>query len=342
MPAKVVDSSKPTFYLDQSTLSDAYRSVFLNGGASQPEYRALIPWLECVASEANLCISDTHVAELASWVGLEGEAMADWLDGLPLVWVHFGHNVMDSEDEYWVKMAAGATPSGTPSVFAPSMGSIYRTMNPVQSAQFLAAPKLRDLVALRRQAGTEFERAFSDRMVRALYRDRAEAAGDVAKESLGRLEVARKERAELRERIRTAHKRLCQGDAPDYPVRSTDVDTVEAAALALYDTNPRSFQANRALRAAIMGLGDVLPQKTPGSKSFSALGSFHWDLAHLVVGAAYCDVFTCDKETSRALGSFRASLGLKPQLCIGEFPSTRDFVAALTSTGHQLLPAIVS
>jgi len=84
MPSKLYDPSKPTFYLDQSTLCDAFRAHD-SVKPSDAAYRPLLPWIERIAREANLCVSLIHISELAKWTDVKmANAFAAWLDGLPL------------------------------------------------------------------------------------------------------------------------------------------------------------------------------------------------------------------------------------------------------------------
>lgn len=65
-----------------------------------------------------------------------------------------------------------------------------------------------------------------------------------------------------------------------------------------------------------------------GSKKAGKQASTTHDAAHLV-GAAYCDVFTCDGDVAEWLGDVRVSLGLRPQIW-KKGKSKAEFVRALT------------
>ena len=64
------------------------------------------------------------------------------------------------------------------------------------------------------------------------------------------------------------------------------------------------------------GRGVRMSGQDPDSKGFQGHGSDMWDHLHLV-GAAYCDVFSCDSATSGYLQNHREELGLARQLATG-------------------------
>ena len=78
---------------------------------------------------------------------------------------------------------------------------------------------------------------------------------------------------------------------------------------------------------------DGVMRRTPGSsKDRDLLTGAIEDGMHLV-GAVYCDVFTCDRGTSTGLGDIRTKLGRRPQLAVGEYPGGAPaFVADLLAT----------
>jgi hypothetical protein len=57
---------------------------------------------------------------------------------------------------------------------------------------------------------------------------------------------------------------------------------------------------------------DVMGRRTPGSGGAENLKSSLHDYAHLLVGGAYCDVFTCDELTARCLAGATERLGHQP------------------------------
>jgi hypothetical protein len=84
------------------------------------------------------------------------------------------------------------------------------------------------------------------------------------------------------------------------------------------------------------GLAEAILRKTPGSPGdVKALSGASEDGLHLV-GAAYCDVFTCDRATSNTLGGIRAKLGLRPEFAARGYPGGLGaFVADLMATWSQ-------
>lgn len=143
MPPKSRDPDRPTFYLDQSTLSDAFRSTFVEGARrSDPAYLPLRPWIERVAREANLCLSSTHVLELAAWSELEADAMAEWLDSLDIVWMRSYPDVQRAEDEYVVRVVAGVHDAEPTSPFAPSFLTSFEDLRSADLPGVLESPTI--------------------------------------------------------------------------------------------------------------------------------------------------------------------------------------------------------
>jgi hypothetical protein len=87
MPARPVKRDARTYYLDTSTLSHAFAAA--RGDEKIPsEFSRLVPWIEKLANEANLCVSFVHAAEYADWpASLEADAFVAWLDSLSHVWM---------------------------------------------------------------------------------------------------------------------------------------------------------------------------------------------------------------------------------------------------------------
>ena len=86
-------------------------------------------------------------------------------------------------------------------------------------------------------------------------------------------------------------------------------------------------------RRFFAGLSERVVRGQPGSKRLrdDLKGSF-CDWIHLV-GAAYCDVFTCDGTVSSWLADLRGTLGLRAQLIVRNHPgSTEGFVHDLMAT----------
>ena len=75
----------------------------------------------------------------------------------------------------------------------------------------------------------------------------------------------------------------------------------------------------------------------PSKKLLKTLRSGFGDYMH-VVGAAYCDVVTCDRTVSDWLGDLRTTLGLRPQFAARGYPGGLSaFVQDLMATGPSEL-----
>jgi hypothetical protein len=128
MGSRAYDSTKPTFYLDHSTLVDAFKS-HLPGANVDPAYVPLKGWVERVAVEANLCLSVVHMAELGGWGAAEsGDAMARWYGSLPIVWMPLIQHVQGDEIDHWTKVAVGVTTSRYVP-YASSVEAAFRTLD---------------------------------------------------------------------------------------------------------------------------------------------------------------------------------------------------------------------
>src|SRR5580658_6508555 len=81
--------------------SSARYTEFLTGS-----YAAIVPWVERVAQQANLCLSFAHLLELENWGDRNtARAMVEWYDGLPTVWTLSRHDdAHEFESEHWTKV----------------------------------------------------------------------------------------------------------------------------------------------------------------------------------------------------------------------------------------------
>lgn len=79
---------------------------------------------------------------------------------------------------------------------------------------------------------------------------------------------------------------------------------------------PYRYLAKRFIRHAAK---DVLGRASVESRAFDKQRGDFYDISHLV-GAAYCDVFTCDQRTADRLGDGRALIGRLPAITAAEGP----------------------
>jgi hypothetical protein len=333
MPSKPFDPAKPTIYLDTSTLCDAVRVHVLGGRPVHAAYRPLMPWIDRAARDANVCLSLIHLNELARWPDIaSADATATWLDGLPIVWVRSRMTVERTEDERWTRLAAGV-PSPGPDPFAPSMGTAFDAIDGRAVSAILASkcPVLSLLKTARlmekRYTEAPFEAANTFRA------DRAWAEQQGWSEEKKRERTEQNVRTALRTRALEADRRLVARLDASYLGKTCTSGDVQDLLVDLYDGDLQALPLFRIDRLFIEGFVAAALRKQAGSaKERDALGGSFYDNLHLI-GAAYCDVFTCDRETSNWLGSFRTQIGRAPQLTVGGHArGVEGFVADLMST----------
>lgn len=336
MPSKQHDATKPTVYLDQSTLSDAFR-VHKPGRSKpvDPAYRSLRGWVERVAHQANLCVSQIHLIELAKWNS--DAALADelcqWLDGLPVVGVYAIHRVKEAEEKAWVRRAAGlSTVDVLP--FAPSFPATF--VEP--SAQHVAAVLARSgplsymLQLIRSHELHRRHANLAPNFAGALRTNRSDPRFAGLSPAQGRALVEQNVAQDLRRSANAAIRSLGETD-DEFRRRGGPSDAIHQRAMDLFDQDPRVLPLFRIETLFSQGLAEAILRRTPGSsKDVAALSGASEDGAHLV-GAAYCDVFTCDRATSNSLGAIRTQFGRRPQLAVGGYPGgVPAFVADLMAT----------
>jgi hypothetical protein len=130
-----------------------------------------------------------------------------------------------------------------------------------------------------------------------------------------------------------ADKRLTAWGDVAYAAKECSGDDVQDRLVELVARDPRAMPCYRAQARFHEGLIKVALQRSSASNNEQKAlqGSFH-DMIHLSVGAAYCDVFTCDHLVADWLGDLRKVLGLRPQLSRKQFETADKFVGALVET----------
>jgi hypothetical protein len=336
MPSKPRDPTKRTVYLDQSTLSDLIQGVTV-GRTQKPgmdTYKALLPWVQHIAKTENFCLSIAHVIELAPWQDQGAvRAAVELLDELPTVWVEIGQSLADAEEEYWLSVAAGADQAGRPPYFpsVPSMLSALHPTSPGQLAGMLQKPTLMGLVNGAMGRGTTQEQEFSRQAREKIRMDRDWAQRVSMNDTEKKERLDYNERVDLRQRGMEAHQRL--RNKPDLAYAATGVTQGGASELLerIYSENRVSLPSFRVCTKFFRGYADMVRRRSPGSKGDQALDSSIMDATHLSVGAAYCDIFTCDSMVSQALGDVRERLGFARQMSVSELGGPEGFVRALTA-----------
>jgi hypothetical protein len=308
MGSRAYDASKPTVYLDHSTLVDAFK-VHVPGTNVDHAYRPLKGWVERVAGEANLCLSVVHLVELGGWGDAEPrDAMARWYGSLPIVWAPLMHHVQADEADHWTKVAVGVT-SRTHLPFASSLEAAFRTLD---------------------DDGIEAMNV----SISENHRNMRETPGWT--DGIGRKRVAANFEESLRQRAREASIRMGVTGDPEFAPSPVEGERIAEKLVELFKQNPRSLPACRAGQLFTQGNADMVDRGeitdgVPSKKLLKTLRSGFGDYMHLT-GAAYCDVTTCDRTVSNWLGDLRTTLGLQPQLAARDHPGgaagfVRDLMA---------------
>lgn len=334
MPAKKYDPARPTFYLDQSTLSDAFR-VHEPGQLkpADPAYQPLRGWVERVGHQANLCISTIHLLELAKWTASDvADALCRWLDGLPVVAVLGLHRVRRLEEEAWVRRAV-RLPVAQVTPFATSMPEAFAEIPPELVAAVLQQPEplTYTMNVMRNHGLHKRHKDVAPDFAAALRENRARKEFQHVTTERGRAMVAQNRRRDL---ARLASVTICslRRDDGAFGVQSEPPAFAQKLALDLYDSDASLLPLFCIEAPYADGLTDGILRRQPGSaKDVAALSGAAEDGLHLV-GAAYCDTFTCDQATSSALGDIRVKLGRTRQLAAGGYPGglgafVRDLMA---------------
>lgn len=336
MPARPCDQTRKTFYFDTSTLSYAYQGAQVGAPANLAPFAPLVGWLERVAREANLIFSWVHLAEIAEWGDpAAATGLMRWLDSLELVWARFFDEVRDDEDEHWVRVAVGEAAPPAVRPFAPSMLTVFEDApGPILSAGLgqTAVDAFCEERDGGNRVGTKLRRD-ADQIGRAFHANRA-AFGwpKIDPADLVKLEdrADYEWRCELRGRAEAAHQRLMTRSEADYVALLPDLNKVVDPFVDLCSNLGKAAPISKILNRAAKGWAATAANRQPGSNSFRALGSSASDLFHALTGAAYCDVFTCDRLTSTWLDRVRPNLGLPAEIVLGGDPVA--FVRALTAT----------
>lgn len=336
MPPRPRRVDLPTFYLDTSTLCDAVRAHFVGAGGvaalAHAAYKPLLPWLERVASEANLCVALVHLLELARWQDrASATAVAQWLDGLETVWVRQMVDVQEDEDEHWLRIALGLPQPQKVNAFAPSMLLAIGQLTPTTSPDALVFSRLPELVDLLGAVAHSSPRDDVRAMVQRFHDDRRWAADTGWTEERKRNERAYRQRVEIRTRAHEALRRI-ERRGEKIPSQNQDGTHAQDLLVELIGQTPSAMPSFRLVDDFSMAWGDLAGRQTPGSNRASGMESTFEDFLHLAVGAAYCDVFTCDADVSGCLGDARIKLGLARQLSVREVGGPAAFVKALMAT----------
>ena len=239
------------------------------------------------------------------------------------------------ESAYWTKVAAGVPVEGTGKAFAPSLLTAFRSMSVGFATKLL--PETEPLMALfnsKIDFGSRIDQ-FIDLLIQ-VAQDHQWADAQGWTEQRKREKTAYNIRRHLRIVAAAADKRLAQQDAA-YSAKTCTSGQVQDLLVALYEREPQAMPLFRVDRkfidgaSALIKRGQVVNGKVSRKLRDKLKGSL-CDWIH-VMGAAYCDVFTCDGEVSNWLGDIRTTLGLRPQFSARRYPGgDKEFVRDLIAT----------
>lgn len=336
MPPRSRDPTTKTIYLDQSTLSDAFRSC-LEPPTASAAYQPLNAWIGRVAREANLCVSTAHILETAAFPPertVQAERFAAWIDSLPTVWMRSMLDVIEEESDYWTKMAAGITPASEVVVFASDIEGAFSGITAEQRRSAAARPgsihpyldAARVLVEREREDQARHAERLAMVEAQRTNQEAVLAAGVTAEER--RRDLDSKTRTEIRKVARDAVTRM--NERQDADLREGPLSqSVQDKLVELVAANPKALPSWRVRRAHAMRLAEryrTLPRTEKHEKKIDGDGG---DYHHLGVAAAHCQIFTCDRTVAGAIHEARVALGLPPPLSRSAYPDDGAFVAAL-------------
>lgn len=325
MPAHPLKPGRKTVYLDTSTISEI-ADVALGTTKARPEFAPLVQWLERVAREENLVLTFAHVNELARLAPEVGDHLAEWLDRLPIVWGYMGETLEHREADHWLGVLRGSAAGADFVPFAPSMLSAFGDMSPQEAEEWLAhGPTLPNLLALARSSEKRKQWSQASLESARTLKEDAEATALAG--------VSEEERSAKIEEKRRIHLRTLAQEAQERaggPASRREQD----AFVERFESDPQSFRGVRAVGRITEDFSRrVRAKEDVRSKSSEReFGGTFGDGIHARLGAAYCDVFTCDEITDRALGDLRDGFGLPRQISIHRGEDAAEFVQALLAS----------
>lgn len=319
MPAILPRPAKRSFYPDWSTLVYAFDGLDLN---APTEKRDLLRLIHEVAETANLCLSFVHVLELLRGTKRDERlARARWLDTLQVVWLLDQDEVLAWELDRFLRKAAGVFVEPTTIPSSPSLlHALLRYGEPADVPAMIldgTLSRVVEHVGASEQIRASLER-FADlgpHYNRLIFSDRKLAERDnLSDDELRAWLKAKLDRLLLDQAL--DRNRQLVADDQNYRILKNgfwvapDEDFVRSA-MSLLDESRDAFPAAFVFHEVIMNTGfRIARREHVGTKWFKSQDRegdvFDW--AHLI-GAAYCDLFTCDRYTSECLAGIRGRLG---------------------------------
>jgi hypothetical protein len=329
------DPTRPTIYLDQSTLVDAFQAWYATPKA-RDVYRPLRAWVERVAHEANLCLSSAHLTEIARYPEehrTERDEFIAWLDSMPVIWARSWNDIIPEEATYWTRIALGVDPMRAVEPFTSDVHDSFAAMT--DDARRIARESgdgIKPYVDTRARIGFDREIEFMIGIARTAYVDNSRTI------ALGYTKAQRmkrrldKQRADIESLGNLAAQREPRLVALADP-RRRKIATPGRALVTLSRENPQSLPSWRMRSAFSEHLTERYRVKVPETHdSGDLLGDF-LDYQHAMVAPAYCDHFTCDGKVAAGLAGVRGRLGKRPPIKVRYHPGREaGFVAELMAT----------
>jgi len=206
------------------------------------------------------------------------------------------------------------------------MPEAFEMVTPEISAASLAEPgAMRPFLSAAREKGFADEEAQMLSMLRAFPADETWVKGEGWSDQRKNVDVWWKTRQDVVTLGKEAAERFRA--SPDPHLRSLATKDLGEALAEFVGTHPEAMPAWRMSQA----LGSAISRKARGVKDGGAeqrkFVSIFWDMQHAWVGAAHCDVFTCDGLVAESLALARKQIGKPaPLTCKG---GAEPFVVAL-------------
>jgi hypothetical protein len=311
-----------TAYFDWSTLCDAYKARRGLAGTAGGAYLDLHALVEEIAAADGLCVSHAHAQELLIWEPFDNARdMGDWLDSLGPRWIRSVDPQHDHEVRWWLASELGEA-QGPYNPIVPGALEAYpsaATPLPPHTAAIMSITRQNSLGALVRGGHRHTSISWF----------RSQSVGHFAKLHADRTEHPIVSGHDPRTIDRLLYSVLRQRMEPLVP---TFVGVSQADILAAVERvwrRPDSIPVARVMSRVVHEVGATIADQTATSKRFGRqYSSMGYDVQHLS-GAAYCDLFTCDYRIDVAIGDFRVSRGMLPQVSVRGAGGPAPFVAEL-------------
>lgn len=307
MPHALFRPALKTVYLDYSHLK---RALLDEAGERR---------LASISKLANLCVTHIHLLELCNWGDvMQREKVAAGLDRLDLVWMREFERIERLQYRRWLKHQNGIEPKAE-ELFYPSFLTSFEYVKPEHTAKLLKAGTVLDFV--KEVGGTDQPARLlegSSQNVRLMFDDKVSVALNEISDDVYKSIITAKLDGHIAGSVLEEHQFLLSQHETEkayldaviegFFVKSPDLSKFTWAEVeASPSTAPFCYVLTNALRARRRRL----PDKPP--KDWSKYQGDQQDLSHLI-GAAYCDVFSCDSRVSADLGDSRGYLGFKKEL----------------------------